>query len=159
MSGDCRDMEKCSEAGHRCWRTKAIASEKVGRGLAYHAAVRTGIVSLAPSRWAPSVTQAKRPKSTGVVRAMARSDHWRWVSTPRCARASWKVTSSCQRRTNQAMIWVGATAGSVHNKAWELSSHCGVVCQAPARHLVPDPPAHAAALDGLVVAREPGYQV
>ena len=33
----------------------------------------------------------------GVVRAMARSDHCRWVSTPRWARVSWNVTSSCQR--------------------------------------------------------------
>ena len=31
MSGGCRDMQKSSEAGHRCWRTKAIASEKVGQ--------------------------------------------------------------------------------------------------------------------------------
>jgi hypothetical protein len=30
-----------------------------------------------------------------VVRAMARSDHWRCVSTPRCARTWWKVPSIC----------------------------------------------------------------
>lgn len=29
------------------------------------------------------------------MRAIARSDHWRWVSTPRWARTSRKVTSSC----------------------------------------------------------------
>ncbi len=43
----------------------------------------------------------------GVVRAMACSDHWRCVSTPRCARTSWKVTSICQRRANQRRIWTG----------------------------------------------------
>ena len=40
---------------------------------------------------------------------MARSDHCRCVSTPRCRRASSKVTSTCQRRTNQARI---CSAGS-----------------------------------------------
>ncbi len=29
------------------------------------------------------VTTLNQPKSAGVVRAMARSDHWRWVSMPR----------------------------------------------------------------------------
>ena len=32
------------------------------------------------------------------MRRIARSDHCRWVSRPRCARASANVTSSCQRR-------------------------------------------------------------
>ena len=41
------------------------------------------------------------------MRAMARSDHWRWVSTPRWVRTSWKVTSSCQRSTNHSRTWVG----------------------------------------------------
>ncbi len=40
---------------------------------------------------------AERPSRAGVVRAMAAADHWRWVSTPRWARTSWKVTSTCQR--------------------------------------------------------------
>ena len=53
-----------------------------------------------------------------VVRAMARSDHWRWVSMPRWVRTSWKVTSSCQRRTNHSSIWVGSAAGSVQRRAW-----------------------------------------
>ena len=34
------------------------------------------------------VVQENRPSRMGVVRAMARSDHWRWVSTPRWVRTS-----------------------------------------------------------------------
>src|SRR5664279_1135698 len=46
----------------------------------------------------------------GVVRAMAKSFHCRWVSMPRWARHSSKVTSSCQRCTNQARICAGAVS-------------------------------------------------
>ena len=53
----------------------------------------------------------------GVVRAMARSDHWRWVSTPRWSRTSRKVTSTCQRWTNQRTICSGSRAGSVQSRA------------------------------------------
>ena len=53
-----------------------------------------------------------------MVRAMARSDHWRWVSTPRWVRTSWKVTSSCHRSTNHWRIWVGSADGSVQSRAW-----------------------------------------
>ena len=48
-----------------------------------------------------SVIRENSPSKQGVVRAMARSDHWRWVSTPRWSRTSRKVTSTCQRWTNQ----------------------------------------------------------
>jgi hypothetical protein len=34
------------------------------------------------------VTNKNRPNKAGIVRAMAQSDHWRWVSTPR-----WSLTS------------------------------------------------------------------
>ena len=60
-----------------------MASEKVGNLLAYQAAERSGNPWFPASKCAARVTQEKRPKRTGVVRAMARSDHWRWVSTPR----------------------------------------------------------------------------
>ena len=40
----------------------------------------------------------------GVVLRIANSVHCLWVSNPRCLRASWKVTSSCQRITNQRTI-------------------------------------------------------
>src|SRR5215212_7049005 len=39
-------------------------------------------------------------KSAGVVRRIAISEHCLWVSIPRCRRASWKVVSICQRKTN-----------------------------------------------------------
>ena len=64
-------MQKLSELCHRRWRTKAMASEKVGWGLSYQAALRTGMVSPDPSWWAARVTQENSPKSSGVVRAMA----------------------------------------------------------------------------------------
>ena len=41
-----------------------------------------------PARRVRPVVREKSPSRTGVVRAMARSDHWRWVSTPRCVRTS-----------------------------------------------------------------------
>ena len=43
----------------------------------------------------------EQPKQAGVVLRIASSDHCLCVSNPRCLRASWKVTSSCQRITNQ----------------------------------------------------------
>src|ERR687895_1887677 len=114
-------MQKVAEAGHKALRTRAMVSEKVGKGFSYQAAERTGILWPAGSRWAARVTQENSPKSTGVVRPMAKSDHCRWVSTPRWVRASWKVISSCQRKTNHSMIWTGSTTSSVHNSAYLLS--------------------------------------
>ena len=60
------------------------------RGLAWDGA------PFQTNAWAARVVQEKSPSRAGVVRAMARSDHWRCVSTPRWVRTSWKVTSSCQ---------------------------------------------------------------
>ena len=68
-------MPKTSEFDHRWWRTRAIASEKVGRALEYQAAERTGTDWPRPSACAASVTHENNPKSAGVVRATARSDH------------------------------------------------------------------------------------
>ena len=69
----------------------------------------------------------------GLVRAMARSDHWRWVSMPRWVRGSWKilpctgygVTSNCQRNTNHSRIWVGFADGSVRRRAWGSKAPSG----------------------------------
>src|SRR5260221_4369641 len=47
---------------------------------------------------------------------MAREDHWRWVSTPRWARASSKVVSRHQRKINHAKIWRGMAVGRVQKK-------------------------------------------
>ncbi len=99
-------------------RTSAKVSLKVGNSLGYQATFRTW--QGRPSRrwYAKSVTRVYRPKSAGVVRRVARSDHWRLVSTPRWARASWKVTSTCQRGTNHSTICCAYRAGSVLSRAW-----------------------------------------
>jgi hypothetical protein len=49
------------------------------------------LTALAPLQ-GQHVTSENHASRTGVVRAMARSDHCRWVSKPRCARASSHVT-------------------------------------------------------------------
>ena len=69
------DMAKFSVAGHR-WQ-RARAALKVGLGLGYQAAARQGKGSECCSWWAARVTRENKPSRTGVVRAMARSDHWR----------------------------------------------------------------------------------
>lgn len=52
-----------------------------------------------------------------IVRRMARSDHCRCVSTPRWRRASSKVVSTRQRRTNQRRMSTGSAVRSVHRNA------------------------------------------
>ena len=66
---------------------------------------------------AQSVTSENNPNNAGVVRSMARSDHCRCVSTPRCARLSWNVVSMDQRLTNQPRISMGVASRSVHRNA------------------------------------------
>ena len=100
-----------------CRRTAARVSAKVGRGLRYQASVRTAERARRSRRAASSVTIENSASRQGVVRAMARSDHWRWVSTPRWSRTSRKVTSTCQRWTNQRTICSGSRAGSVQSRA------------------------------------------
>ena len=95
---------------HNGRRTQAMASEKVGCGLAYPALVRPQVAAASTKRCAARDTNEYKPIKRGVVRAMAWSDHCRWVSTPRCKRASSNWTSSCQRSTNESRIWVGATS-------------------------------------------------
>ncbi len=98
-------------------RTAARASEKVTSGLAYHAARLGWTRPRAARSLAQSVTSESRASKQGVVRAMARSDHWRCVSTPRCRRTSAKVTSTDQRRTNSCRMATGSAAWSVHRNA------------------------------------------
>jgi len=64
-------------------------------------------------------------KSTGVVRAMARSDHCRWVSKPRCARISSNVVSTFHLSTNQFRICCALAVRSVAKKASVRSSPAG----------------------------------
>src|SRR5262249_16025994 len=52
-----------------------------------------------------------------VVRAIAWSDHWRWVSSPRWARLSSDVTSSDQRMTTHSRICSGVACRSVQKNA------------------------------------------
>jgi len=62
------------------------------------------------------VMSENKPNSAGVVRRIAISDHCLCVSNPRCLRTSWKVTSSCQRITNQQRIFCGSAPRSVHTQ-------------------------------------------
>ena len=70
-----RDVDKGSEASHRCRRTRAMASMKVGSHLSYHAHERGGADFSCCSNPATSATQENSPSSSGVVRAIALSDH------------------------------------------------------------------------------------
>ena len=98
-------------------RTRARASAKVGRVLEYQAA-RRWVRARSRSRvCAVTMTQLKRPSKTGVVRAMAGADHWRWVFAPRWARTAWKITSTCQRRRKQVTIVFGVRCASVQSRA------------------------------------------
>lgn len=56
-------------------RTAAIASLKVGKGFWYQLAGRAVGGRFAARSWAHSVINENNPSSTGVVRAMAGSDH------------------------------------------------------------------------------------
>ena len=65
------------------WRPR-----RLGDGLSCRAASRRVKGCRFCNAWAASVIQEKSPIRTGIVRAMVRSGHWRWVSTPRWARTS-----------------------------------------------------------------------
>ena len=79
VSGSGADSEKPSDASYRRRRTRAMASTKVGDGLSYQAALRWDMGRPFYKTWAARVVQQKSPSRAGVVRAMARSDHWRWA--------------------------------------------------------------------------------
>src|SRR5215207_5495145 len=111
---------------YRSLRTTASASAKVGCVLSYQAAfLSTTFAPLAIRCSTSSVTSENRAKSVGVVLRIASSDYCLCVSNPRCRRTSWKVTSSCQRITNQQRIFCGSAPGSVQRRAWVLNSFCG----------------------------------
>jgi phosphatidylserine/phosphatidylglycerophosphate/cardiolipin synthase-like enzyme len=76
---------------HISRRTAAMASLKVMPAFEYHAAVFGFSVRDLQRLCVQRVAIEKRPSRTGVVRRIALSDHWRWVSTPRWARVSSKV--------------------------------------------------------------------
>jgi hypothetical protein len=80
----------------------------------------------------------EQPQSrAGVVLRIANSVHCLCVSNPRCLRASWKVTSSCQRITNQRTICSGSASRSVQRRAWALNSPSGSRTSAQAQQASP----------------------
>src|SRR3954467_96881 len=85
-----------------------MASLNVRCALTYHDAPR-GTALASKSVVAHTVIKEYKPRSAGVVRRMARSDHWRWVSTPRWARHSAKVTSTCHQ--HRIELGIGAEEG------------------------------------------------
>ena len=68
-------MEKVLAQKNR--RTKANASEKVGRGLEYQIVCLIFQEKLACKWCARIVTKENKPSNIGVVRVIAKSDHWR----------------------------------------------------------------------------------
>src|SRR3954466_5779940 len=117
--GTSRQSGEAAKVGevHSSRRTRARASLKVGACFGYqrtHAGRRRCVASVCVAQ---SVTSENKPSSAGVVRRMARSDHCRWVSRPRCRRASSKVVSVRQRRTNQRRMSAGSAFKSVQRKA------------------------------------------
>src|SRR5215218_954572 len=116
----------CSSWVHNSLRTNATASEKVGRALCYQPAWRRKVPAACLIQLCPNkVSSENSPNSAGVVRRMAVSDHCLCVSNPRCLRICWKVTSNCQRITNQLRISSGSASRSVHNRARVLNSPSG----------------------------------
>src|SRR5215216_3600750 len=118
------DPQKVSCA-HNSLRTSAKASEKVGSRLQYQAACRTTPTARVIRRSTNKAISENSPSKAGVVRRIANSDHCLCVSNPRCLRISWKVTSSCQRITNQQRIFLGSASRSVHSSAWVLNPPSG----------------------------------
>jgi hypothetical protein len=110
---------------HTCWHTTATASAKVGWSLRYHATCLTGGVSSCARCSAHNITIENSPRGSGVVRAMANSFHCCCVSRPKCARASYQVTSKRHHSANHFKIWTGSTVRSVHSKAWGSNSTWG----------------------------------
>jgi hypothetical protein len=77
MCGSREDMQKVAVGNQSSCRTQLRASEKVGRTLTYQAACRTESGRSCTKQWATSVTQENNPSNTGVMRAIAFSDHCR----------------------------------------------------------------------------------
>jgi hypothetical protein len=111
-----RDPDKFREA-HSSRRMLARASLKGGNDFLYQLAIRTTGARAVYASLAQSVIRENKPSRIGVVRAIAGSEHCRWVSTPRWRRTSAKVTSIDQRRMNQRRISSGSASRSIQRKA------------------------------------------
>jgi hypothetical protein len=126
VSPSCRHMDK-SGGTQSTRRTAAMASLNVGSCLRYQALAFGRSVVAAP-RAKPSahtVISENNPSRAGVVRRMARSDHWRCVSMPRWTRTSWNVVSTRHRETNHPRISSGVASRSVQRNADGLCSPDG----------------------------------
>jgi hypothetical protein len=96
---------KSARLGRCCQKrplTSASVSEKVGKGLTYQAACRSGILACLVCVWASNVTNEKKPNKSGVVRAIARFDHWavRFANPGRCAVRSPPLVSDASDRVD-----------------------------------------------------------
>src|SRR3954447_9564217 len=92
-------------------------TENVGSDFLYQAAPSTDSFPVfAASSEAHRVTSENSPNKSGVVRWIAKSDHWRWVSTPRWRRASSKVASPAHRIAYQVRISDADLCGSEQTK-------------------------------------------
>src|SRR3974390_466413 len=133
MSRVFRDIEKFG-GHHKARRTTAIASLNVNSGFGYQAAA-LGLNDPADllKLFAQIVISENSPRSAGVERKIARSDHCRCVSTPRWSRVSWNVVSMDQRWTNQPSIRAGVALRSVQRKACGSGSPQGARDKTPRR--------------------------
>ena len=124
----------------------------MGLGLRYQAVLATARRSSGLSCAASRVTRENSASRQGVVRAMARFDHWRCVSTPRWVRVSWKANSSCQRWMNQRRTCSGVEGPDqqaqqqARRSVWAPDCPVGhaVVVHKPALPLEADDPQDAA---------------
>jgi hypothetical protein len=85
--------------------------------LCHHAVTGTGLGPPGCHGKARTVTSAHPASQTGVVRAIARSDHDRGVSKPSGAQLSAPGTSTDQRLTTQGRISRGVASRSVQHQA------------------------------------------
>jgi len=110
---------ECTEyRAHQRWRrTKARQSENVAAPLWYQAGTDTGLCPSPLNCRASTVTSANRANRMGVGRAIAWSDHWRWVARPSWARLSSNVTASDPRMTTHARLCAGVACRSVQKTA------------------------------------------
>ena len=93
-----RDMEKSVATKDAANGGDRVAEGRLGFVVPSRGMGRTAVLGVCIKPCAQTVTSEYSPSSAGVVRRIARSDHCRCVSTPRCSRTSWKVVSIRQRK-------------------------------------------------------------
>ena len=127
MSGSAADIEKPSDDSHKCRRTDAMASMKVGAGLAYQAAVRWVSCPCCRNRWAARVIQEKNPHqgrrsaSDGPIGPLALGCHAQVC--PSLHEGNFQLPSQHKPFQNLHR----AMAGSVHSNACGANSPWGLI--------------------------------